>query len=189
MPIYTWLQRNQIAVLGVALLVLGAGLAVDLLGRDHAPGIEFAYSSGVADGSPIRVQLAGAVARPGVYDLREGDRLVDAIAAAGGPAANADLDPLDMARRVRDEERIDVPAKSGGGSSAPTLVPGAKLDINTATQAQLEALPAIGQAYAQRIVDSRKVDGPYKATKDLVDRKVIPSAVLDQIRDLITVAP
>jgi competence protein ComEA len=139
--------------------------------------------------NPIRVQVGGAVGRPGVYDLREGDRVIDAIAAAGGPADDGDIDSLNLARRVRDEERLIVPTRTGGAASASTLPPGAKLDINSASQQQLDALPGIGQAYSQRIVDSRKVDGPYKATRDLVDRKVVPAATFEQIRDLITVGP
>jgi competence protein ComEA len=188
MNVFAWLQRHQVALVGAALMLLGAGLAVDRAGRHDPPGIDFAYGAGVPDGSPIRVQVTGAVERPGVYELRGGDRVVDAIAAAGGPADAADLDAINLARRVRDEERVTVPElPAGSGGRDATVAPGARLDINTATQQQLDALPGIGEAYSRRIVDSRKVDGPYKTTRDLVDRKVIPAAVYEKVRDLIAV--
>ncbi len=125
-----------------------------------------------------------------MYTLREGDRLVDALAAAGGPSGDAGLDSLNLARRVRDEERIDVPRLNGAaaGTGGAGLIAG-RLDINTATEKQLDGLPGIGEAYSRRIVDSRKVDGPYKSTQDLVDRKVIPAALLLQISDLIAAGP
>ena len=184
-----WLERHQVIVLGLALLALGAGLAANSLLRSDPDGIEFSYGSGVAPGSPIRVQVAGAVTSPGVYELREGDRLVEALAAAGGPSEDADIDSLNLAKRVRDEERIEVPRRAAAGSTSAGIVVGGRLDINSATLQQLDALPGIGEAYSRRIVDSRKVDGPYKSTRDLVDRKVIPAAVYEQIRDLVAVVP
>jgi competence protein ComEA len=178
-----WLQRHQFAIFGLALVVLGAGLSVDIIGPHDRAGIEFAYGSGAPDGAPIRVQVAGAVVSPGVYEMRAGDRVVDAVAVAGGPSSVADLEALNLARRVRDEERLVVPSR------AASLVPGARLDINTATRDQLDALPGIGEAYSRRIVDSRTVDGPYKSTQDLVTRNVLPSNVFEGIRDLIAASP
>jgi len=114
---------------------------------------------------------------------------VEALAAAGGPSEDADIDSLNLAKRVRDEERIEVPRRAAAGSTSAGIVVGGRLDINSATLQQLDALPGIGEAYSRRIVDSRKVDGPYKSTRDLVDRKVIPAAVYEQIRDLVAVVP
>jgi len=64
--VLAWLERHQVIVLGLALLALGAGLAANSLLRSDPDGIEFSYGSGVAPGSPIRVQVAGAVTSPGV---------------------------------------------------------------------------------------------------------------------------
>lgn len=183
-----WLERHQPLVLVLALLLAASGLAAGWLLRDEPDGIEFSYAAGVSDGAPVRVHVAGAVANPGVYELRAGDRLVEALAAAGGPSAEADIDSLNLARRVRDEERIDIPRRAGASAAAAAITPGARLDINTATEAQLDALPGIGAAYSRRIVDSRRVDGPFKSTRDLVDRRVIPASVYEQVRDLITVS-
>jgi competence protein ComEA len=138
--------------------------------------------------------VSGAVVAPGVYQLREGDRLVEALVAAGGPANGADVDALNLARRVRDEEQVVVPRLGGADSrrteaaGATPLAPGEKLDINAATEDQLDQLPGIGEAYSRRIVDSRKVDGPFKSIQELVDRRVVPRATFEKIRDLVYVA-
>ncbi len=185
----SWLERHQLLVLGAAALVLAATLAVGELRADGPPpAIEFRYGPGLSEGTPIRVHIAGAVARPGVYELREGDRVADAIEAAGGPTDEADADEVNLARRVHDEEQLTVPRRPGA-SAVIALLPGQKLDVNTATAKQFETLPGIGEAYARRIVDSRAVDGPYTTTQELVDRKVIPRATYDKVRDLITVSP
>lgn len=187
-----WLERNQLLVLAVALGVFVAALAATSLADSgpQAP-LQLRNDSLLAPGTPIRVHVAGAVLAPGVYELREGDRLVDALTAAGGPIDGADTDALNLARRVRDEEQVLVPTRERqAAASLPVfLAPGARLDINTATAAQLDQLPGIGEAYSRRIVDSRAVDGRFKSTEDLVTRKIIPRATYDRIRDLISAGP
>jgi len=174
----------------VALLVLVGGLAYNRMATDQAPpAIVLRSNDALVDGSPIRVHVAGAVARPGVYDLRQGDRVTEAIAAAGGTTAAADTGSLNLARRLRDEEQLMVPgaARSSSALQSPSPATG-PININTATAAQLDALPGIGEAYSRRIVDSRAIDGPYESVEELVSRKVIPRSTFDTIRDLITVS-
>jgi competence protein ComEA len=184
-----WLDRNRFLLLGFAGLALLAGVLFPrLAGGETASPIVFREGSGLPDGTPIRVHVTGAVIAPGVYELREGDRFIDALAAAGGPAADADLDQVNLARRVRDEGQVLIPRRSGGPRLEPPA-PGAKVDINSASEAMLDQLPGIGEAYSRRIVDSRKVDGPFKSTQDLVTRRVVPQATFDMIRDFIQVGP
>jgi competence protein ComEA len=190
--VLAWLERNQLAVLGAALVLFAATLALGTLNDDERAPLQFRNDSTLAPGTPIRVHVAGAVVAPGVYEMREGDRLIDALTAAGGPSALADLDALNLARRVRDEEQVLVPAREPERASASlplVLAPGARIDINTATAAQLDQLPGIGEAYSRRIIDSRAVDGPFASTEDLVSRRVLPRATYDRIRDLISVGP
>ena len=182
---FAWLERYQILVLGVAALVLVAGLVVREVDSSGPAPLVFRDDSGLPPGSPIHVHVAGAVLAPGAYELRAGDRVVDALAIAGGPADSAELDKLNLARRLRDEEQVLVP---GRPSTRPLLLePGAKIDLNTADEKLLGLLPGIGDTYARRIVDSRKVDGPFKSAQELVDRRVLPRATLDAIREFITV--
>jgi competence protein ComEA len=187
-----WLERHQWLVAAAALLVLAGVLALRPA-SDATPATQIVLSeaSALNDGVPIRVHVTGAVQRPGVVPLRSGDRLAEALAAAGGASTAADLDDLNLARRLRDGEQVVIPEKPRRTASvAPitTLPPGARLDLNRATEAQLDALPAIGPTYAKRIVDSRAVDGPFKSMQDLVDRRIVPKATYDKIRDLLMVS-
>jgi competence protein ComEA len=184
-----WLEQNQFLVLAFAAVLFLGSLAVISLGGSDPPAFEFEYGSGLEPGTPIKVHVTGAVARPGVYELREGDRVEAALAAAGGTTEAADLEALNLARRVRDEEQLLVPVRTGRSTPVATLAPGARLDINTATTAELDQLPGIGEAYSRRIVDSRRADGPYRSVDDLVQRRVLPQATLEQVRHLIAVGP
>ncbi len=186
-----WLDRNRNLLLAaVALLLLAAFAAGSLKGEGSRQPLEFRSDTTAADGTPIRVHVAGAVAKPGVYDLLEGERVIDAMTKAGGALDGADTDAVNLARRLRDGEQVVVPTRTGAAAAhVPTLVPGAKLDVNTATEAQLDQLPGIGQAYAKRIADSRRVDGPFRSLDELVDRKVLPKATLDGVRAFISIGP
>jgi len=187
--VLTWLERHQYLALAAAVLLLLAGLAVREA-RGGAPPALVLQEAQSGDGGPVVVHVAGAVEAPGVYQLPEGARVQDAVLAAGGPTSGAGLDTVNLARRLRDGERITLPSSSRSAASvSATLVPGQKLDINRASQAQLEELRGIGEAYSRRIVDSRTVDGPYASVEELVTRRVLPESTLAAIRDLLTVAP
>ena len=183
----SWLRAHWATLLlGVAALLFAGGVAYGELTDDAPPAIVF-HGGATPDGTPIRVGVAGAVRMPGVYDLRQGDRVAEVLAAAGGPAADADLARLDLTRGVRDGEEVLVPAVAACRQSTDAAP--AKLDINAACQAELEALPGIGAAYARRIIDSRLLDGPFASTQELVGRRVLPQPVFDKISGSITVSP
>jgi competence protein ComEA len=140
------------------------------------------------------VHVAGAVARPGVYELDDGVRVQDAIDAAGGPVRRADPNALNLAAVVTDGERIYVPRR---GESVPvgadanaegsTDAPAGPIDLNHATIEQLDVLPGIGPATAAAIVDHREQNGPFATVDDLEDVRGIGPAKLEAIRDLVTV--
>jgi competence protein ComEA len=187
-----WLERNQFLVLGLAGLFLLAALLVRDITRTHGtPALVLNDPSDTR--SVVMVHVAGAVAAPGLYELVSGARIQDAMVAAGGALPDADLDAINLARRVRDGEKVTVPAGTSPGAKSEvagavaTLAPGQRLDINSATVEQLDQLPGIGEAYSRAIVDGRLVDGPYGAIEDLTARRVIPAATFEQIRDLVTV--
>jgi competence protein ComEA len=182
--------HNWLIILAlIAAAFLSSFFVLNVIEADPPP-IEFVPGSGLPDGTPIRVHVTGAVTRPGVYELREGDRVIEAVAVAGGASADADIDALNLARRVRDEEQLVVPERRSA-SPAPVapLPPGTLIDINVATAAQLDQLPGIGEAYSRRIIDSRIVDGPFKSTDELVQRRVLPQATYDRVKDLISAGP
>jgi competence protein ComEA len=104
------------------------------------------------------IDVASAVRRPGLYRLRSGSRIDDAIAAAGGPTAKAQLDAVNLAAPVADGEQVVVPGRGAGGVAAAASPPAAgsspsaPLDLNTATAEQLDGLPGIGPVTAQKIL-------------------------------------
>lgn len=152
-----------------------------LLGQRTAspPGLELSTSP-----QEVRVYVIGAVQQPGVYTLQEGDRWIDALEAAGGPAPDADLARINLARRARDEEHIVVPRLGETTATGASLI-----DINSASAEELERLPGIGPVRAQRIVQSRQQDGPFADTQELVSRQLVPLSVYEQIKGAITVGP
>lgn len=144
----------------------------------------------------LKVYVTGAVNQPGVYSLRPGDRVIDAIAAAGGPVDGADLERVNLAKRVRDEDQITVPRRvpevaAAGQDASPvsTASEQSLININTASAELLDTLPGIGAVRSQSIVASRERDGLFLRTEELVERQLIPRSVYDQIRDRITVGP
>ena len=145
--------------------------------------------------APIRLHVVGAVARPGVYTLPAGSRLIEAVEAAGGLTAEADPERVNLADFVRDGQQVYIPRLGATPPPSPTPLgaqPGAgglkaPLNLNTATAAELEALPGIGKVYAERIVAYRSQHGPFKSSEEIMQVQGIGPACYEQIRDLIVV--
>ncbi len=148
----------------------------------------------VASGaSTFVVHVAGAVAAPGVYDVRAPARVIDAIGAAGGPSPQAELDSLNLAAPLVDGQRIYVPVVgeivppiADAPAVADEVVRG-PIDLNTASAAELEELPGVGPATATAIVEHRDEHGPFASVDQLTDVSGIGPAKLDAIRDLVRV--
>jgi competence protein ComEA len=191
---------------GAALILLLVGLAVAVFvtaitprgstsvvapgeGRESS---SFPSDAAGADPGPdagvLFVHVLGQVARPGLYELSEGDRAVDAIAAAGGFTATADPGGINLARLLSDGEQLVVPAvgevQAGAGAASG---PGSgKINLNSADAATLDTLPRIGPAMAQRIIDWREANGRFSSVDDLLAVTGIGQKTLDGLRDLIT---
>jgi competence protein ComEA len=141
---------------------------------------------------PILVDVAGWVRRPGVYEFHDGDRVIDAIEAAGGARRGAALDALNLAAPLADGTQILVPRRPPLGTAGPAPSVGGdptspKVNINSASAVELEALPGVGEVIAQRIVDYRTANGPFGSVDDLLDVSGIGEVTLEDIRDLVTV--
>jgi competence protein ComEA len=139
------------------------------------------------------VDVAGAVRRPGLYRLPQGSRIDNAIAAAGGATAKAQLDTVNLAAPVADGEQVLVPgsgvpaAPGGGAAAAPggAASPSAPLDLNTATADELDALPGIGPVTAQKIIAYRTAHGPFHAVDELQGVSGIGPAKMAQLKGLV----
>ena len=152
----------------------------------------------------VFVHVLGAVARPGLFEVHQGARVVDVVAAAGGLLPTADEAGLNLARLVADGEQLYVPAQGetvpgppdgaqagsgqadgaaagGSGAAAP------KVNLNTATLADLDTLPRIGPAMAQRILDYRDAEGRFASVDDLRNVTGIGDKTFAALQDLITV--
>lgn len=149
----------------------------------------------------VVVQAAGAVARPGVYQLPAGARVADVIAAAGGVTADADPAAVLLAAMVADGERVYVPrvgevppapvGPAGAGGSAANGAaesePAGPVNLNAATEAELDSLPGVGPATAAAIVAHRETAGPFASVDQLLDVRGIGPAKLEALRPLVTV--
>ncbi|WP_087485320.1 helix-hairpin-helix domain-containing protein [Brachybacterium massiliense] len=145
------------------------------------------------------VHVSGAVDEPGVVSLPPGSRVDDALEAAGGPGGEADLSAINLARPLEDGEHIHVPvpgeeppasaAETGGGSPAGSGSTGSQgqIDLNTASAAELEELPGVGPAIAQRILEHREKNGPFTSVDGLLEVSGIGPATLEKIRERATV--
>lgn len=189
-----WLERygTYISLLLLSFIILGG--AILYLRHPQPTPIEIIEPT-PSSSTPgeIGVYVVGAVMNPGVYFLPPGSRVADALEAAGGTTDEADLVRVNLAKRVYDEEEIYVPRL--GEENPPLLLPsgssssqaGGKININTATAAELETLPGIGPVLAQRIVDYRKANGPFAAIEDIKNVSGIGEGIFEEIKELIFV--
>ena len=187
------ISRQQAIVICVLVLVLLVG-AGKLLGARHPAVQRRAQVKLVGATSGSRAQLlvdvSGAVRRPGVYKLSAGSRINDALLKAGGETEKADLTLVNRAASLTDGQQVLVPEKvtataaatSSGGSAPATTAP---VRLNSATLEQLDELPGVGPSTAQRIIDYRTANGPFKSVDELDSVSGIGPAKLAELRDLV----
>jgi competence protein ComEA len=154
------------------------------------------------------VYIAGEVVKPGLYSLPPGRRANDVLALAGGPKPGADLVAVNLAARVADGDEIVVPkigsesprARRSAGPRAhaphaharrkratPPAAPAPSIDLNTADESTLEALPGIGPGLARRIVEYREANGPFASVDELADVSGITPRLQDELADAVVI--
>ena len=137
------------------------------------------------------VHVAGAVARPGLYRVKVGSRVADVLDAAGGPTGDGDVHQLNLATKVDDGQRVYVPrvgeSPPPGASEGEVAADSGPLDLNTATQAQLEELPGVGPSTAKAIIDYREQNGRFRAVEELLDVRGIGPSKFAEIEPLVKV--
>lgn len=212
------LDRKQqfVILLLVGVILFGGGYRFAQMKERAAEEGKPALEAASNKAKDLLVHVAGAVAKPGVYQLPRGSRIIDAVNQAG-PAAEAELDSLKLASPVTDGQTIYVPMKSptqvgstatgsppgapvssaGTGQNAFTSQTGVKpsgaatvtglVNINTADQSQLDTLPGVGPSLAQRIIQHREINGPFKAIEDIKDVSGIGDKNFEKLKDRVTV--
>ena len=202
---------------GVLCVALGAWWVLRVPPPPPESAIVFATTSVVAPGGSndlgvttnpvfIRVHVAGEVLRPGVYQLPGTARVVDAVDAAGGPTAFADVDVINLAAALFDTAQIFVPRRGSAISRAPIPRPlpgvnappspnvntpegasSTRININTASMSDLDTLSGVGPSTAKAIIDYRTKNGPFGSIEDLLNVRGIGPAKLDAMREQVTV--
>jgi competence protein ComEA len=151
-------------------------------------------SKNIGKSKEISIYICGEINKPGVYTLNEGDRLIKLIGMAGGFTEKADSESVNLAAKLLDEDFIKIPSKivsgsdiSLSGTNLSSTNSNGKININSASKEQLETLPRIGEAIAQRIIDYRENTGRFKDIKDIMNVSGIGDKIFENIKDKITV--
>lgn len=180
------MPRPLLALIPV-LAIVGAGIGVFARASEPPPVLDVAEPSPSATTPAfVVVDVVGAIAHPGIVRLPAGSRVIDALLAAGGMTGDADLYALNKAAVLRDGMRIYVP-KPGEQVPAGSLGSAAetKVDINHASENELNALPGVGPSTAARIVRSRQ-ERPFARIEELQTRGLVTPRVFADIKDLVT---
>jgi competence protein ComEA len=204
-------QPLALAAIGAAILI-GALAIVVALGSAGDPEVTGPAASGGGSAEPgamageVVIDVAGAVVAPGVYRLATGARIGDAIDAAGGFSPRVDAEraaaELNLAATLADGQQVRVPSRdddapiagggagsgAGGGSASGGGAGGSSrlIDLNRATQAELESLPGIGPVTAGKIIEAR-AQSPFRTIDELRERGLVGEKTFDSLRALITV--
>jgi competence protein ComEA len=180
------------AAVVVGLLVVATHVAGGRSAPSPSPAAGAALEVEPAPARQLVVHVVGAVANPGLYRLKDGSRVDDAVRRAGGATPKAALDLLNLAAPVADGQQVVVPLRGRGGAvvgvaGAPGLpgAPGGKVHLNSATLEQLDALPGVGPVTAQKIIDYRTKKGAFSSVDELDAVPGIGPARLESLKDLV----
>lgn len=195
-------RLKQQPILLVTIGLIAGAIAMITIGlislRDAESDVVIIYGQGATE---VTVDVRGAVQTPGLVTLPAGSRVGDAIDAAGGLTDDADLVLINRARRLEDGEMLIIPVRVvvaspvdlAGAPVEPTseAIQGIsyRINVNTASQAELESLPGIGPVIAERIIVFRTQNGPFTAAEQLLEVEGISENLLDEIQSLITLGP
>ena len=185
-------SRNVMSFVTLVTFIAAVAAGVTLLvisGGSGGPAVEILLPT-TTPTPELMVYVSGEVASPGVYTLKRGDRVTDALITAGGASQGALLSCINLALRVKDEDQVHVPGPEEPCQS-PTIAGSTeqdgKLDLNTASVEEFEALPGIGSVKAQAIVDYRGTSGPFLSTQQLIEVPGVGSVTYQGIEDLVYV--
>lgn len=196
-------KQKKLAFLGILLLGCLLTSAASDWAQGHkepqAPALPPSYADREIKQTTIKIYVSGAVLQPGLYDLPVGARAWQAVEAAGGLREDANVEKVNLAKKLKDGNQVNVPAlkaatvrnssgyvADGAAQSSGQQSAAGKINLNRATAEELGRLPGIGPAMAQRIVERRKTRRFVKV-EDLLQVKGIGKAKLERLRYLVEV--
>jgi len=195
-------KREQLILISVVVIILLISLFnflkkdkedtahTDIIIEDYFSELKETEEDDSEEAHEIMVHISGQVYNPGVVVLESGARLIDAVNLAGGLKKDADIDKINLAKKLSDEEKIYIPkigeeyvevTESGGSKDSS-----GKIDINTCSKEELLALPGIGEVLADRIIDYRE-KSKFKSIEDIMNVSGIGKGRFEDIKDLIIV--
>jgi competence protein ComEA len=170
-------------ILGLVLLLGGRHLLHAGAPAQATPAAA-AVPIGAEQGGPeLVVHVVGAVHRPGLYRLRHGSRVADAVARAGGPTRRADVSLVNLAAPLADGIQVVVPVKAAAGQPSAGTTTEGPVHLNIATLEQLDTLPGVGPVTARKILDYRQKNGAFSSLDELDAIPGIGPARIEQLRD------
>lgn len=174
------------AAIVLVVVAVGITIVIGIVRSAGSPTEDVSVSVAPVTEAALYVHVSGAVSHPGLYRLDPHSRVVDAVAAAGGFADEADSDAVNLARDVTDGEQLHVP-REGEAPDDASPEHDVLVDLNTADIAELDTLPRIGPALAERIVAWREQNGRFRSVDDLLAVPGIGEKMLANLRDLVRV--
>jgi competence protein ComEA len=198
MPEFLLQYRRHLLAAAVALVLLLLAAHLLLPAGTTTPAAPLPPPPGLgasATGAPharVVIDVVGAVHQPGLYRFEQGSRIADAVARAGGATRKADLAQVNLAAPLADGQQVVIPKRGAAGTALPgapgssaTPGPTAPVQLSTATLEQLDTLPGIGPATAQKILDYRTKHGAFSSVDELDAVPGIGPKRLDELRDLV----
>jgi len=181
---------SQAVLIAAIVAAVAAAAFILIRGVYSGGGVEIVLPTATPEtATELKVYLTGAVRSPGVFDVGEGDRLAEVVEAAGGATEDADLTAVNLAVRMKDEDHWHIPrlGETPPAVSSEVASSTGKIDLNSASPEQLQALPGIGEVKAQAIYSYREKNGHFSVVDDILAVSGIGSVTLESIRDLVEV--
>ncbi len=181
--IYEFINDYKIPLTFTVLAVFLMGTAIFLWQSSNSSD-KISFSQEETEAGPIKVDIEGAVLRPGVYELLSGSRISDLLIKAGGLTAEADREwvskTLNLAAKLADGGKVYIPTKNTTNTTNTT---NNSININTATASELDTLPGVGPVTAQKIIDGRT----YQTVEELLSRKIVGQSTFEKIKGSLSV--
>ena len=188
MPMF---KKSLLILLVLALAVL-SGTMYGYYSEQQAITLDEGTSAKAESPRSITVYVTGEVKKPGLVTLTEGQRIADAVNAVGGVIETADIDHVNMAAFLEDGMQIRVPMRIGRDAESPKNAPSGKnaegqINLNTATEKELQELPGIGPAMSARIIEYRETNGAFQTIEDIKKVRGIGNAKFEKLKDKVTI--